>query len=286
MNPSTKRAGRCRSPRPLASLSALLLIPALAFASAWPDPPAPEGDSPTLSGEAAAVDYRFAAGLYQALELGIVDSKDARPEAIVSLARALLGQGRGARVPELCGDAESLPRDLRLLLALSVPASGWSESSRATWKGLLAEESGEQAYWLARLQMHLGEHEAARRGLQQLVRREPGSIFAPAAMELLEGMPVAEAINPPASTAAPVVVDGVRVQWGVFRDPLRARRQREAVLAYEQPAEVLAFTRDGEEFYRVCSAPFATEAEAREMGESLRSRYGLAFVLHRPPVSP
>jgi hypothetical protein len=293
MNPSETKAVRWQ-PAKLRGIAPVLLAlasPGVLSAGAWPEAP-PRSPTPLGSGQARAEalatvsDYRYAAGLYQALEVGIVSGESESATLTVKLARALIEQGRGESIAEHCRDLDALPLDLRLLIAFESPGEAWSEEEHARWRDALTDEHGESLYWRARLEMHLGNPAAARQGLRQLLRREPGSIFVPAAMELLEGLPAAGALPAPESKETAVISGGVRVQWGVFRDPLRARRQREAVEAYGQSAEILAFSRDGIELYRVYSPPFAVDIEAREMGEALRRRYGLAFVLHRVQAAP
>jgi len=237
---------------------------------------------------AAADDYRYAAGLYRALE-GSLSSRERgpgrlSPDAAELLLRALFGQGREEQTLPYLSGREDLARDLLLLGGLE-DDRGWGDLELERWRSLFDGEDGESLYWRARLELTRGESEEARRRLKRLLRREAGSVFAPAALELLEGIPVVEA-PAPVQAREEAAASGVRVQWGVFRDPLRARRQREAVEAYGQAAELLSFRRDGIELYRVCSPPFTLDESAREAGELLESRYGLEYVLHRPDATP
>jgi hypothetical protein len=260
----------------------LVLLPGLATGDVWPQPPRAAAVSLSSLSPADAHDYRFAAGFYQALtrELGAGDTGrlDAREANL--LGRALLSLGEGASANRLLGRRRDLPPSLGLLLALTVKPSAWSALERDRWRAAFPGEDAESLYWDARLAQAMGERERARQRLSELVRREPGAVFAPAALELLQALPgpAPLASGPGAARAA----GGLRVQWGVFREAQGARRLLDAVLAYGQPAELLRGLAQGEELYRVCSPALATEAEARALGEQVRLRYGLDFVLYRP----
>jgi hypothetical protein len=274
-----------RRPRRLGALALLLLLlPAGAGAGAWPQPPRAAAVALGNLSPADAHDYRFAAGFYQALtrELGAGDT--GRLDAVEAnlLGRALLSLGEGAPASRLLGRRRDLPPSLGLLLALTVKPSAWSALERERWRAAFPAEDAESLYWRARLAQAMGETARARDSLGELVRREPGSVFAPAALELLQAMP-----GPAPLASAPGVAQaagGLRVQWGVFREAQGARRLLDAVLAYGQPAELLRGLAQGKELYRVCSPAVATEAEARALGEQLRLRYGLDFVLYRPAL--
>ena len=268
----------------------LLLVGAGAWAGAWPEPPATVAPQ-SLSGEAAR-DYRFAAGLYRALAREVTDGNPALlgPADAARVARALLTLGQGDLAAERFGGRDDLPSGLRLLLALQRDPSGWSAADRERWGKAWPGGDGESVYWRARADQALDESEGARSALNALLGREPGSVFAPAALELLQDLPAPETLSAnrgaPGSRVEPAS-GGLRVQWGVFRDVQGARRLREAVSAYGQQAELLRFRQDGRELFRVCSPPFPddAEADARALGESLRQRYGLDFVLHRSEES-
>ncbi|MBN2171872.1 MAG: SPOR domain-containing protein [Candidatus Krumholzibacteriota bacterium] len=280
MSPSAKKAKR-RAPRSLLLLPVFLLV-LLGLVAAGPWPESPDQDAARrgrTEGEAAA-DYRYAAGLYRALEAAAGDAPtDA--EAL-RLARAQAGQGQEDHARRLLAGRDSLPADLALVLRLAESERPWSDLERERWRRILDGGDGESLYWRARLELALGDGAAARERLRTLLRREPGSVFAPAALELMEALPPAPAQRADrVAEAAPADADGVRVQWGVFRDPHGARRHADALAAYGQKAEILLLRRGGEDLYRVVSPPFADEGGARARGEELRERYGLDFVLLR-----
>ncbi len=269
-----RRAGR------LCALALLLaLLPATATASAWPTPPRAAAVSLGNLRPAEAQDYRFAAGFYQALsrELGAGDT--GRLDAVRAnfLGRALLSLGEGAAANRLLGRRRDLPPNLGLLLALTVKPSAWSALERERWRAAFPAEDAESLFWRARLAQAMGDTGGARQGLAELLRREPGSVFAPAALELLQSLPA-----PAPLASGPGAVGELRVQWGVFRETQGARRLLDALLAYGQPAELLRTLAGGQELFRVCSPPVATEAEAQALGEQLRLRYALDFVIYRP----
>ena len=262
---------------------ALLLasLPGFAAASAWPEPPRAAAVSLGNLRPPEAQDYRFAAGFYQAVsrELGTGDS--GRLDAVQAnlLGRALLSLDQGAAANRLLGRRRDLPANLGLLLALTVKPSTWSALERERWRAAFPAEDGESLYWRARLAQAMGDAGGARQGLSELLRREPGSVFAPAALELLQSLPA-----PAPQASGPGAVGELRVQWGVFRETQSARRLLDALLAYGQPAELLRTLAQGQELYRVCSPPMATEAEAQALGEQLHLRYALDFVLYRPAL--
>lgn len=264
----------------------LLSLAAPALAGPWPQPPRAAGVSVGKLPPEAARDYRFAAGFYQALsrELGAGDAERLASEDADRLGRAMLSLGEGSAAYRLLGRRRDLSPSLGLLLALTVKPSVWSGLERERWREAFAGDDAESLYWRARVALALGETARARQLLGDLLRREPGAVFAPAALELLQGLPEAAARAELPSVAGPAGLrrDGLRVQWGVFRDAQGARRLLDAVQAYGQSAELVHGLRDGQALYRVCSPVFAVESEARALGEQLRLRYGLDYVLFRP----
>jgi hypothetical protein len=249
------------------------------LAQPWPE--VPDAARPAAGQDE---DYRFAAGLYGGLEQS-ADTE--RREDRLLLARALFGQGRDADARALLADPEDLPLDLALLLRLSDTERPLSDLERGQWRQRLDGSDGEALYWRARLELALDEPQEARQRLETLLRREAGSVFAPAALELLQSLPAAESLPAPAAAApAAAGAPGVRLQWGVFRDPHRAQRQAAALAAYGQATEILRFRKDGDELYRVCSPPFGEEDEARATGALLKERFDLDFVVYRGEVSP
>ena len=280
MSPSAKRARR-RAPRSLLLIPVFLLILlGLVAAGPWPDPPGEEAARRARNEGEALADYRYAAGLYRALEAAAGDSPT-EAEAL-RLARAQAGQGHEARARRLLAGRDSLPAGLALTLRLAEQERPWSDLERERWRRTLDGGDGESLYWRARLELALGDADAARERLGILLRREPGSVFAPAALELMEALPRRPDVRAEhVARTTPADSGGVRVQWGVFRDPHGARRHAEALAAYGQKAEILTLRRGGEELYRVVSPPFPGEGDARVRGEALRERYGLDFVLLR-----
>ncbi|MCP4548809.1 MAG: SPOR domain-containing protein [bacterium] len=283
-----------RNPLP-ASRAGLLIIltggllagPALAD-GAWPAMPPAHGSNEEILtalediGGAPLQEYLFAAGLYRALERRLAD-KDPRVTDLAQLellARALFSQGREEDAAELIAIRDDFSPELRLSALLDGEIDKLNDLDRNGWRATLNERDGASLYWRAHLETALGEAEQARKLLRELLRREPGSVYSSAALELLESLPLVEALPEP-SSVADFVPMGYRIQWGVFRDPLRARRQREAVAAYGQKAEIIPFRKDGAELYRVCSPPFNEDANARTAAASLKERYGLDFVIHK-----
>jgi hypothetical protein len=266
----------------------LLYPPAVANGGeVWPvppeSPPDQEGILEMLGGHRGdLVRYLYAAGLYRTLEESLSgdDLRLVHPDLLSLLARGLMSSGRGEKAASLLADREDLDKDIRLLLLMQDEDHSWTDLSRATWRESLSGRDSESLYWASRLESTLGETGNSRELLKELLRREPGSVFASASLEIMESLPLKEALpeTPAVSTFVP---QGVRVQWGVFRDPLRARRQWEAVEAYGHDAEIIPFQRDGVELFRVCSTPFSDEADARREGETTRERYGLEFILYR-----
>ncbi len=272
----------------------LLLVGAdsLRAEGAWPSaPPPPDvGRAVELEGSAAA-DYRYAAALYRALA---AELERGNPELLsrsraACLARALLVQGQGKQALDLLGGRDDLPPELALQLNMSASSEDWSDLERERWLGLFEGQDGESLYWRGRLSLMLQERDAARKAFEELLRREPGSVFAPPALEALRELSVVSRHdfmdeNEPSRKEGTNPAPGVRVQWGVYRDGRGALRQRDALRAYGQAAEILSFTRDGTELFRVCSPVQDGEDEARRLGESLARNYGLDFVLLRQPA--
>lgn len=252
--------------------------------SAWPDPPAADSTD-ELRGEEAE-DYRFAAALYRAIE---ADLASGNPNLLSSddagrLARALLVQGQGSRAAALLAARDDLPSELSLQLAMHGAAEEWSDLDRNRWLALFDGQDGESLYWRGRLSTWLEDRDSARRAFEELLRREPGSVFAPPALEALREIAAlsegrSDRKGETEIKTTPADTGGLRIQWGVYRDARGALRQRDALRAYGQSAEILSFHKDGTELFRVCS-PILTDAEeARRLGESLTRRYGLDFVL-------
>ncbi len=293
MNPSKPKAALTLLPSGLAPILIVLLTSATSIEAAdvWPDaPPAvEESGGEALRGDAAA-DYRYAAALYRALSTGLESGNPAMLSKADAerLARALLVLGQGERAETLLGDREDLSSELALQLALQRSPQEWSDLETERWRGAFTSMDGESLYWRGRLAIALGEIAGARSSLEDLLRREPGSVFAPPALELLQEL--SASAPPPAvegkseDPVAETPATGLRVQWGVFRDARGASRQRDAVKAYGQDAELIAFRRDGAPLFRVCSPVLEDEAAARALGEGLLLRYGLEYVLLRPEV--
>ncbi len=259
-----------------------VLAAAAVSADVWPQaPPAPEsaeGGGPRIE---ISAEYRYAAGLYRALAetLGQGNPSLLAREDLQRLLRAWLAQGEGERARAFAADRDDLSRELALQIALAGDPLGWSDLERERWEAAFQGGDGESLYWRGRIALALGRSDEARRHFADLLRREPGSIFAPAALEQMQGLPEHRPV-----AADPSVAEnpGPRVQWGVFRETRGARRLRDAVEAYGQEAELIRFRREGAELYRVCSPPLGDEAEARTLGEHLKTRYGLDYVLLRP----
>lgn len=270
------------------ALAACLLLSLFgaALAGPWPQPPRAAGVSVGKLPPGEARDYRFAAGFYQALsrELGVGDTDRLAEADAERLGRAMLSLGEGSAAYRLLGRRHDLSPSLGLLLALTMKPSAWSGLERERWREGFAGDDAESLYWRARVALALGETARARQLLGDLLRREPGAVFAPAALELLQGLPEAapRATAPSGPVAGSAAREGLRVQWGVFRDAQGARRLLDAVKAYGQAVELVHGLRDGQALYRVCSPVFAVESEARALGEQLRLRYGLDYVLFRP----
>ena len=290
MNPFKSKAAPIPRPSGLVPLLLVLLTSAspLVAADVWPEaPPAATSADETLRGEAAA-DYRYAAALYRALTGELESGNPAllTKSDAARLARALLVLGQGERAEALLHEREDLPLELTLQLALQRDPAGWSDLETERWRGAFTARDGESLYWRGRLAAALGEIDAARLGLEELLRREPGSVFAPPALELLQELnvsaPAPEEASGSEEEAARKPESGLRVQWGVFRDARGASRQRDAVQAYGQDAELIAFRRDGAQLFRVCSPVQENEEAARALGEVLLRRYGLEYVLLRP----
>jgi tetratricopeptide (TPR) repeat protein len=256
---------------------------------AWPDAPPPPlaGPAGELGGEELD-DYRYAAALYRALGAELSKGNPAllSTDEAAHLARALLVQGLGAQALELLGERDDLPSELALQLAMGGSTADWSDLERERWLGLFAGQDGESLYWRGRLSVLLQDRDAAKRAFEELLRREPGSVFAPPALEALRELSALSESTSDGEEAQKqktddAEADGLRVQWGVYRDARGALRQRDALRAYGQSAEILAFSRDGVELFRVCSPVLGDEEEARRLGENLTRRYGLDFVLLR-----
>ncbi len=254
---------------------------------AWPDvPPAPAaGRAGELTGKAAD-DFRYAAALYRALGADLTEKNPAllSSSEVDRLARALLVQNQGAQALELLEGRDDLSPELALQLAMSASVAEWSDLEKQRWLSLFAAQDGESLYWLGRLWSVLQDRDAAKRAFEELLRREPGSVFAPPALEALRELsavmtPDDVGASKPDRKADQLGDQGLRVQWGVYRDARGALRQRDALRAYGQSAEILSFTRDGVELFRVCSPILGDEDEARRLGESLTRRYGLDYVL-------
>lgn len=265
----------------------LLCLAAPVLAGPWPVPPRAAGVSVGKLPAAEARDYRFAAGFYQALsrELGAGDPERLADEEAERLGRAMLSLGEGNAAYRLLGRRRDLSPSLGLLLALTVKPSAWSSLERERWREAFAGDDAESLYWRARVAQALGEAARARQLLAELLRREPGAVFAPAALELMQGLPDLPSRTDAAPGAPPTLGAqraGLRVQWGVFRDAQGARRLLEAIQAYGQAAELVPGSQGGQPLVRVCSPVFAVESEARALGERLRLRYGLDYVLLRP----
>ncbi len=254
---------------------------------AWPDaPPAPVvGRAGELAGEAAD-DFRYAAALYRALGADLTEKNPAllSSSEVDRLARALLVQNQGAQALELLDVRDDLSPELALQLAMSASVAEWSDLEKQRWLGLFAAQDGESLYWRGRLWAVLQDRDAAKRAFEELLRREPGSVFAPPALEALREISAITAPEDVGTTKPDRNADqfgdqGLRIQWGVYRDARGALRQRDALRAYGQSAEILSFSRDGVELFRVCSPILGDEDEARRLGESLTRRYGLDYVL-------
>ena len=271
------------------ALALLCFAPcAQAVVDPWPQAPPDEGPPGGGGGRGKTLlnEYRYAAGLYLSLEESSGSRyKDLSPADRQRLLRGLISQGKTARAAALAGKDEDLPAELRFQAGLAGRHKDWNDREFAQWQAIFAGEDGESLYWQARLAMIRGDRERARELIAQLLRREAGSVFAPAALELLAGIPAPTAI-PEAPASEPPVLAGIRVQWGAFRDPAGARRLREALAAYGQSAEILSYQKDGVQLYRVCSPVFADEAGARAAGDLLKSRYGLDYVLQPSPARP
>ncbi len=268
MNLSPGKAPARRTPR--AFLAALLLA-FLAFgadASVWPDtPPVVPLDHPDPG-------FKFAAGLYHSQEALSDDFNTNRDKEM--LARALLASGRSDEARDLIDEGLLPPRDLSLQLRLA-DERAWQDLERESWRSSFRDEDGESRFWRARLAESQGSFTEARDLLERILREDPASIFVPLSQEKLAVLPFEDS-GP--RVKAPASPGGFRVQWGVFRDPARARQQRSVLEAYGQVVEILAFEREGIPLSRVVSEPFATREEARNEGESLKARYGLDYVLY------
>lgn len=287
MSSEPVEAPRPRRRSTLLAACLLLGLAAPALAGPWPSPPRAAGVSVGKLPPGEARDYRFAAGFYQALsrDLGAGDPERLASGEAERLGRAMLSLGEGSAAYRLLGRRRDLSPSLGLLLALSVKPSAWSSLERERWREAFAGEDAESLYWRARVAQALGESARARQLLAELLRREPGAVFAPAALELMQGLPDLPPRVETAPSAPPAFGasrDGLRVQWGVFRDAQGARRLLEAVQAYGQAAELVPSTQGGRPLVRVCSPILAVESEARALGERLRLRYGLDYVLLRP----
>jgi hypothetical protein len=257
----------------LAALLAVCPRPAGA-AGVWPPLPASERAA------AEEADYRYAAGLYASFEQALREGRGDGADSLRAV-RATLSLGRTDVASSLARTMDQLPCDLALMLRLA-DTKPLSDAETRRWRERCAGEDGEALYWRARLELARGDAGEARRLLQALLDREAGSIYAPAALELMETLPAA-AVQ---ARRAPESPGGLRLQWGVFRDAQRARRLAELVRSYGEATEILAFTKGGEELYRVCSEPYADEAAAQARGRELAQRHGLEFILYRSGEAP
>ncbi|MBM4117373.1 SPOR domain-containing protein [bacterium] len=285
--PAEGGGGGGRRPARLVAGCLLLALAVPAAAGPWPTPPRAAGVSVGKLPPAEARDYRFAAGFYQALtrELGVGDVERLADAEAERLGRALLSQGEGSAALRLLARRRDLSPSLGLLLALTSKPATWSSLERERWREAFAADDAESLYWRARVAQALGETARARQVLGDLLRREPGAVFAPAALELMQGLPEsAPRAGAAPEGAAPSAARGtdLRVQWGVFQEAPGARRLLSAIQAYGQAAELVPGLQGGQTLYRVCSPAFASETEARALGEQLRLRYGLDYVLFRP----
>ncbi len=268
MNRSPRKAPARRTPRALLAALLLAIVVMGAEASVWPDtPPVVPLDHPDPG-------FKFAAGLYHSQEALSDDFNTNRDKEM--LARALLASGRSAAAREMIDEGLLPPRDLALQLRLSDDET-WQDLERESWRATFRDEDGESRYWRARLSESHGSFAEARQLLERILREDPASIFVPLSQEKLAVLPF-EDTSP--RVKAPSSPGGFRVQWGVFRDPARARQQRSVLEAYGQVVDILAFEREGIPLSRVVSEPFATREEARNEGESLKARYGLDYVLY------
>ena len=254
---------------PRIALAVLILsISALgALAAVWPELPAVVAlDHPDPG-------FKYAAGLYHSQE-ALRDEFNTNHDKEM-LARALLKAGRLEEALSLVKDGLLPSRDLALQFRL-VDDAAWKDLEEESWKTAFRDEDGESRFWRARLAESQGAFSQARQLLERIMREDPASIFVPLSQEKLAALPFEDEgplVQPPSR------VGGFRVQWGVFRDPARARQQRSVLEAYGQLVDILAFERDGIPLSRVVSEPFATREEARSEGESLKARYGMDFVI-------
>jgi tetratricopeptide (TPR) repeat protein len=238
-----------------------------ALASLWPDMP------PVVSLDHPDPGFKYAAGLYHSQE-ALSDEFNTNHDKEM-LARALLKAGRLEEAISLESDGLLPSRDLALQFRLA-DDSTWMDLEKESWKAAFRDDDGESRYWRARLAESQGAFSRARQLLERILREDPASIFVPLSQEKLAVLPFEDEgpiVKPPTRTG------GFRVQWGVFRDPARARQQRSVLEAYGQRVDILSFERDGIPLSRVVSEPFATREEARSEGESLKARYGLDFVV-------
>jgi hypothetical protein len=256
------------NPKAVLVASFVFLMAWTALGSVWPElPPVTPLDNPDAG-------FKYAAGLYHSQE-ALKDEAKANHDKEL-LARAYLSAGRSEDAQDLL-DSGLLPsRDLALQFRL-IDEDQWKDLEEESWKEALRDPDGESRFWLAKMASAKGQNLEARSLYEIILRENPASIFVPVSQELLASLPF-EDQGP--RVKAPVLPGGFRVQWGVFRDAARARKQRSVIEAYGQIVEILPFESDGIPLSRVVSEAFATRDEAQREGESLRSRYAMEFVIY------
>ncbi len=267
MNLMSRKRPTLHTPRIALAIFMVSIWTLGALASVWPDMP------PVISLDHPDPGFKYAAGLYHSQE-ALSDEFNTNHDKEM-LARALLKAGRFEEALGLESEGLLPSRDLALQFRLA-DESEWKDLEKESWKTAFRDDDGESRYWRARLAESQGAYSQARQLLEQILREEPASIFVPLSQEKLAALPFEDdgpIVQPPARA------EGFRVQWGVFRDPARARQQRSVLEAYGQLIDILSFERDGIPLSRVVSEPFATREEARSEGESLKARYGLDFVV-------
>jgi len=255
-------------------LSALVLIPELGAASPWPAlPPEAPLNSPDPG-------FKFAAGLYNSQE-ALKDTHNTNMDKVL-LARSYISSSRLSDALLLLDEGMLPPRDLALQFDLA-RESGMDISKEAAWLAAFKGGDGESLFWQARLAEKLGKNSESRLLYEKLLRERPSSVFVPVSQERLASLPFEDL---PPLVKVPVYTDGFRIQWGVFREASRARQMKSVLEAYGHVTEIAGFEREGIPLNRVISEPFATREEARREGDSIRSRYGLDYVIFEESSSP
>ncbi len=273
MNRMSRKRPTLHIPRFALAILMMSVLALGAIAGAWPElPPVISLDHPNPS-------FKYAAGLYHSQE-ALSDEFNTNQDKEM-LARALLKAGRLEEALIVKEEGLLASRDLALQFRFA-DDSAWKDLEEDSWKSVFRDDDGESRYWRARLAERQGAFTLARQLYERILREDPASIFVPMSQEKLAALPF-EDVGP--RVEPPVRTGGFRVQWGVFRDPARARQQRSVLEAYGQLVDILAFERDGIPLSRVVSEPFATREEARSEGESLKARYGMDFVIFSEEAS-